>query len=98
MKVGVGKTYTMMGVDEGCDGKSEFVADGIVPQALEDIFSLIQEQRQQNLMEREKDGILCEWSVKVSYLEVYNEQIKDLLVPSSSVLALREDPGKWMDS
>ncbi len=30
----------------------------------------------------------------ISYVEIYNEQIKDLLVSSSSYLELRDDPIK----
>eukprot|EP00743_Colponemidia_sp_Colp-15_P005744 GILK01006174.1.p1 GENE.GILK01006174.1~~GILK01006174.1.p1 ORF type:complete len:1244 (-),score=306.03 GILK01006174.1:383-4114(-) len=39
---------------------------------------------------------LNEYKVKLSYLEVYNEQIRDLLTPSSDDLELREDPLKGM--
>ncbi len=34
------------------------------------------------------------YSVRVSFLEIYNEMIKDLIVQSSDVLDLREDPDK----
>ena len=34
------------------------------------------------------------YSVRVSFLEIYNEMIKDLIVTSSDVLDLREDPEK----
>ena len=34
------------------------------------------------------------FKIKVSFLEIYNETIRDLLVPSNSLLDLREDPVK----
>ena len=35
-----------------------------------------------------------DFQIIVSYVEIYNETIKDLLVPSSSYLELRDDPIK----
>lgn len=35
-----------------------------------------------------------EYNIIVSYVEIYNETIRDLLVPSSSYLELRDDPIK----
>lgn len=35
-----------------------------------------------------------EFNIVVSYVEIYNETIRDLLVPSSSYLDLRDDPTK----
>lgn len=35
-----------------------------------------------------------EFTVQISYVEIYNETIRDLLVPSSSYLELRDDPIK----
>jgi len=31
-------------------------------------------------------------SIKVSFLEIYNETIRDLIIPSRESLELREDP------
>ena len=33
-------------------------------------------------------------SIRISFLEIYNETIRDLLVPTSEILDLREDPVK----
>lgn len=33
-----------------------------------------------------------EYNVRISYLEIYNEQVKDLLVEKSPALMLVEDP------
>ena len=35
-----------------------------------------------------------EYDVRITYVEIYNETIRDLLVPSSSYLELRDDPLK----
>ncbi len=51
---------------------------GIMPQALEDLFAQIEERSEE---------IQC--SVFMSYLEIYNETIRDLLVDNSPALDLR---------
>ena len=43
-----------------------------------------------------KDDVSCE--VALSYLEVYNETIRDLLEPSDNMLAIREDASKGVSS
>ncbi|DAA15164.1 TPA: kinesin family member 18A-like [Bos taurus] len=53
---------------------------GIYLQTLSDLFQAIEETR---------DSTDC--SVSMSYLEIYNEVIRDLLSPSSGFLDLRED-------
>ncbi|XP_029410996.1 kinesin-like protein KIF19 [Nannospalax galili] len=53
---------------------------GIYLQTLTDLFQAI-EETQDNM----------EYSVSMSYLEIYNEVIRDLLNPSSGFLELRED-------
>jgi alpha-tubulin suppressor-like RCC1 family protein len=53
---------------------------GILPCAIKDIFQAIA---------RDIDH---EYSVWVSYLEIYNEQINDLLMPGSNNLKIKEDP------
>lgn len=35
-----------------------------------------------------------EYNIRVSFLEIYNEQIRDLIMVSSDILDLREDPVK----
>lgn len=74
-QTGSGKTYTMMGADIGDNDNK-----GIIPRIVEQIFS--------NIMH--SDGSI-EFTVKVSYMEIYMEQIKDLLVPVNSNLPIHED-------
>jgi hypothetical protein len=51
---------------------------------LVDIFALIAQQKNQAEYGEE-------YSVLVSFIEVYNEQVYDLLEPTGRVLAIRED-------
>ena len=41
-----------------------------------------------------KHTIDRQYNIRVSFLEIYNENIKDLIMPSNEVLELREDPLK----
>ncbi|OVA06172.1 Kinesin [Macleaya cordata] len=65
-----GKTHTMHG-DQN--------SPGIIPQAIKDVFRLIQ------------DTPGREFLLRVSYLEIYNEVINDLLDPTGQNLRVRED-------
>ncbi|XP_021738693.1 kinesin-like protein KIN-7D, mitochondrial [Chenopodium quinoa] len=65
-----GKTHTMHG-DQDCPG--------IIPLAIKDVFSIIQETPGR------------EFLLRVSYLEIYNEVINDLLDPTGQNLRVRED-------
>ncbi|TXG71464.1 hypothetical protein EZV62_000043 [Acer yangbiense] len=83
-QTGSGKTYTMMGEINGVEG--ELNEDcGITPRIFEYLFSRIKAEEESRRDERLK------FSCKCSFLEIYNEQITDLLEPSSTNLQLRED-------
>ena len=56
---------------------------GLMLMTLGGLFSLVEE------LSLERD-----YQVKLSYLEIYNEVIRDLLNPSKSMLDIREDPAK----
>ncbi|PUZ77891.1 hypothetical protein GQ55_1G409300 [Panicum hallii var. hallii] len=72
-----GKTHTMHG-----DQRSP----GIIPLAVKDAFSIIQETPNR------------EFLLRVSYLEIYNEVVNDLLNPAGQNLRIREDPqGTFVD-
>ncbi|KAG2538638.1 kinesin-like protein KIN-5A [Panicum virgatum] len=70
-QTGTGKTYTM----EGGGGKAlngDLPSDaGVIPRAVKCIFDILEAQR-------------AEYSMKVSFLELYNEELTDLLAPEES--------------
>ncbi|KAH7520915.1 hypothetical protein FEM48_Zijuj08G0196300 [Ziziphus jujuba var. spinosa] len=83
-QTGSGKTYTMMGEIYEIEGK--FNEDcGITPRIFEYLFQRIQAEEESRKNEQLK------YSCKCSFLEIYNEQITDLLEPSSNNLQIRED-------
>ncbi|XP_057955730.1 kinesin-like protein KIN-5D isoform X2 [Malania oleifera] len=86
-QTGTGKTYTMEGGARKKNG--EFPSDaGVIPRAVRQIFNILEAQN-------------AEYSMKVTFLELYNEEITDLLAPeecskfiddkSKKPIALMED-------
>ena len=70
-QTGSGKTYTMLG-----DGKGDDVSRGLIPRCVEQIFAA-----------RDADpgtSRRASFAVTATMVEIYNEEIKDLLAPSSS--------------
>ncbi|CAO3589749.1 unnamed protein product [Absidia cylindrospora] len=77
-QTGSGKTFTMMGSDID-DAENK----GIIPRIVEQIFESIM---------LSPDNM--EFTVKVSYMEIYMEKVRDLLNPSMDNLAIHEDKVK----
>ncbi|XP_041641976.1 kinesin-like protein kif7 [Cheilinus undulatus] len=79
-QTGSGKTYTI-GEANICSFREE--EQGIIPRAVADVFRLLDEND------------LTDFSVRVSYLEVYKEEFKDLLEveTASKDIHIREDKG-----
>ncbi|XP_021856268.1 kinesin-like protein KIN-5D [Spinacia oleracea] len=86
-QTGTGKTYTMEGGARKKNG--EFPSDaGVIPRSVRRIFDILEDQQ-------------AEYNMKVSFLELYNEDLTDLLAPeecskfnddkSKKPLALMED-------
>ncbi|KAG0558177.1 hypothetical protein KC19_10G010000 [Ceratodon purpureus] len=92
-QTGSGKTHTMWGVMSDSD---DFPSDdrGLTPRVLESLFARIQEEEMINA-----DKQLL-YQCRCSFLEIYNEQITDLLEPSQRNLLIREDTktGVYVDS
>uniref|UniRef100_A0A1I8BM34 Kinesin motor domain-containing protein n=1 Tax=Meloidogyne hapla TaxID=6305 RepID=A0A1I8BM34_MELHA len=73
-----GKTHTM----EGVIGESD--KQGIIPRIINDIFNHIFNLDDENL----------EFHIKVSYFEIYNERIRDLLDVTKTNLTIHEDKNR----
>ncbi|KAG8368314.1 hypothetical protein BUALT_Bualt15G0032700 [Buddleja alternifolia] len=83
-QTGSGKTYTMLGEIEGLQVKPS-PNRGMTPRIFEFLFARIRAEEEIRRDEQLK------YNCKCSFLEIYNEQITDLLDPSSTNLMLRED-------
>lgn len=71
-QTGSGKTYTMAGIEDNL-GKQDYVSnetDGIIPRSISYMW--------QNMTRRQE-----QYYVKAAFIEIYNEQLKDLLNPAS---------------
>jgi hypothetical protein len=102
-QTGSGKTYTMMGSNfaaeagQFCPISGQLIPakkttlaeirsalpreeDGIIPRMLHQMFQSIDELRTK-----------YEFLIRASFIEVYNEQVRDLLRPTNHSLKLRED-------
>ncbi|KAM2878321.1 hypothetical protein FF1_013940 [Malus domestica] len=83
-QTGTGKTYTMEGeckrAKTGPNGELPPGA-GVIPRAVQQIFDTLEGQN-------------AEYSVKVTFLELYNEEITDLLAPEELSRASLEDKQK----
>ncbi|KAK8870009.1 hypothetical protein IAR55_000579 [Kwoniella newhampshirensis] len=77
-QTGSGKTFTMMGADI-----ENPVLKGLIPRIVEQIFASI----------LSADSSI-EYTVKVSYMEIYMEKIKDLLAPANDNLSIHEDKAR----
>ncbi|KAL3536093.1 hypothetical protein ACH5RR_004554 [Cinchona calisaya] len=83
-QTGTGKTYTMEGEckrsKSGPNGELPAEA-GVIPRAVKQIFDTLESQN-------------AEYSVKVTFLELYNEEITDLLAPDDLSKVALEDKQK----
>nr|GEU36893.1 kinesin-like protein KIN-12D [Tanacetum cinerariifolium] len=86
-QTGSGKTHTMLGEINELEVKPSQYR-GMTPRIFEFLFARIIAEE-----ESRKDERLV-YTCKCSFLEIYNEQIADLLDPSSTNLQLREDVKK----
>ncbi|XP_077160373.1 kinesin-like protein KIF15 isoform X2 [Paroedura picta] len=80
-QTGSGKTFTMMGPPDSDNFTHNL--RGVIPRSFEYLFFLIDR-------EKEKAGTGKSFLCKSSFIEIYNEQIFDLLDSASSGLLLRE--------
>ncbi|KAG0476973.1 hypothetical protein HPP92_013814 [Vanilla planifolia] len=83
-QTGTGKTYTMEGECKRAKNgpKGQLPTDaGVIPRAIKQIFDTLESQH-------------TEYSVKVTFLELYNEEITDLLAPEEFSKFALEDKQK----
>ncbi|KAF7722335.1 hypothetical protein EC973_003425 [Apophysomyces ossiformis] len=75
-----GKTHTMV-VQNESHGQNTGTSEepGVIPQAVTEVFAYIEEDPEREFM------------LRVSYLEIYNEQIRDLLASENKRLEICED-------
>ena len=95
-QTGSGKTHTIMGPSTALeDGEMA----GVIPRALSSLFGQLEEQKMeyhpgqpQSPESQEGDNTTYEYEVRVQFLEIYGEQIRDLLTPkeTSDRLAIRD--------
>mmetsp|Transcript_8716 Transcript_8716/g.21491 ORF Transcript_8716/g.21491 Transcript_8716/m.21491 type:complete len:701 (-) Transcript_8716:1133-3235(-) len=69
-QTGTGKSYTMMGLPDNN------IKAGIIPRMVGDVFRVVED-------ELSKEEPEFDFEVKVSYVEIYMERIKDLLNPEN---------------
>ncbi|XP_073987570.1 uncharacterized protein isoform X2 [Rhodnius prolixus] len=103
-QTGSGKTYSMMGPLVGNTGLSE--QSGIIPRFCCELLkqatlrsegssstaSVVTTPNRADDSSTTHHPSTVSTTVEISYLEVYNEKIHDLLVPSSTALRVREHP------
>jgi kinesin family protein 3/17 len=76
-QTGTGKTYTM----EGFGMDNDYSRRGIIPRAVEQIFE--EKDRQEN------NNNQIVYQITISYLQIYQEQLSDLLEPEIKGLQIR---------
>ncbi|GMI85232.1 hypothetical protein like AT3G20150 [Hibiscus trionum] len=86
-QTGSGKTYTMWGPPSAMvEDPSPRGHRGIVPRIFQMLFSEIQREQENS------DGRQTNYQCRCSFLEIYNEQIGDLLDPTQRNLEIKDDP------
>ncbi|XP_067470314.1 kinesin-like protein KIF15 [Thunnus thynnus] len=86
-QTGSGKTFTMLGPSELDNFTDEL--RGVIPRSFEYLFFLINREVERSSQSK---SFLC----KCSFIEIYNEQIYDLLDTASASLFLRENIKKGL--
>lgn len=88
-KKGSGKTYTISGAKTSPDDY------GIIPRAVTTMFQVIAHNGGM-IFAPNKSSLLAaanrrEYCIKVNFIEIYKEELKDLLDPTPKDLQIRED-------
>jgi len=100
---GSGKTHTMMGdhfvdsekeedVDHLESSNSEIKSDDKTRKAMDENAGIIPRITKEIFEEMNNSSASIEFTVRVSYIEIYLEQIRDLLNPSNNFLKIIDSP------
>lgn len=81
-QTGSGKTFTMGSGPESANDSADAAARGVIPRVVDELFDSLAALRD-----------TTDTTVRVSYLEIYNEEVRDLLHPrtASKSISIRED-------
>uniref|UniRef100_A0A7S1KUL6 Kinesin-like protein n=1 Tax=Percolomonas cosmopolitus TaxID=63605 RepID=A0A7S1KUL6_9EUKA len=80
-QTGAGKSFSMMGPNvEGSGYCDDNNLKGLIPRIVEKIFETVQESEEH-----------LEFTIQVSYIEIYMEKIRDLFDPTRNNLGIKED-------
>jgi len=88
-QTGSGKTFTM-GSEAHVEPEESFQA-GLIPRFITDFFLEMQRKKASSDKCIEGSQVLLDYSLKASFLEVYGEDVYDLLDSNRNSLPLRED-------
>jgi hypothetical protein len=87
-QTGSGKTYTMG--SEAHDDTEISSQTGIIPRFMRDLFTAL-EKRKEAYNASAAGPTLQDYTLTASFLEVYGEDVHDLLIPSRPSIPVRED-------
>eukprot|EP00980_Cylindrotheca_fusiformis_P025333 scaffold13478_cov132-Cylindrotheca_fusiformis.AAC.26 len=92
-QTGSGKTHTIMGPSASLAASvQDQVNAGVIPRAIQNIFALLQQAKDKYLPQETSDDDdepqPFQFEVRVQFLEVYGEDIRDLLVPQQGTQKL----------
>jgi kinesin family protein 4/21/27 len=91
-QTGSGKTYTM-GSEAHTEPETSSQA-GLIPRFITDFFLQLQKKKEASDNGEEGSQVLLDYNLKASFLEVYGEDVYDLLDVNRHSLPLREDAEK----
>ena len=88
-QTGSGKTFTM-GSESHTEPETS-THGGLIPRFMSDFFRSLQKKKQESDAGKEDSPVLLDFKLTASFLEVYGEEIFDLLDEGRKALPLRED-------
>jgi len=91
-QTGSGKTYTMFGPEGNVNSPSQV---GIIQRALSLLFKTLSQRKDPKLAQKYADRAIEDYTVKIQFVQIYREQLHDLLNPrTGGNLRIRFDQKK----